>query len=60
MGKSRSATAFIMYVMRRFGISMDDAFEFCKTQRIETEPNEGFMEQLRMFEANNRLFDSEL
>lgn len=31
MGKSRSATAFIMFVMRRFGLSMDDAFEFCKT-----------------------------
>ena len=33
MGKSRSATAFIMYVMRRFGLNMDDAFEFCHSQR---------------------------
>ena len=60
MGKSRSATSLIMYVMRRFGLSLDDAFEFCKTQRQETEPNEGFMEQLRVFEANARRFDCEL
>jgi len=59
MGKSRSATAFIMYVMRRFGLSMSDAYEFCKSQRQETEPNEGFLEQLRRFEANGRLFESE-
>lgn len=31
MGKSRSATAFIMYMMRRYQLSMDDAFEFCKS-----------------------------
>jgi len=60
MGKSRSATSFIMYAMRRFGLSMNDAFEFCLTQRKETEPNEGFMEQLRQFEANQRRFLSEL
>ena len=33
MGKSRSATAFIMYMMRRYGLSLDDAFEFCKSHR---------------------------
>mmetsp|Transcript_28566 Transcript_28566/g.35337 ORF Transcript_28566/g.35337 Transcript_28566/m.35337 type:complete len:116 (-) Transcript_28566:188-535(-) len=60
MGKSRSATSFIMYVMRRFGLGVTDAFEFCFTQRQETEPNEGFMEQLRAFEANGNRFESEL
>lgn len=60
MGKSRSATAFMMYMMRRYNLSLDDAFEFCKSQRQQTEPNEGFMEQLRTFEANDRRFDSEL
>lgn len=60
MGKSRSATSFIMYVMRRFNMNVSDAFEFCYTQRQETEPNEGFMEQLRVFEANGRRFESEL
>ena len=33
MGKSRSATAFMMYIMRRFGLSVADAFEFCKIHR---------------------------
>ena len=60
MGKSRSATSFIMYVMRRFGLSVTDAFEYCFKHRQETEPNEGFMEQLRQFEANGNRFESEL
>jgi len=60
MGKSRSATSFIMYLMRRFSLGLDDALEYCKLHREETEPNEGFMEQLRLFEANERKFDSEL
>ena len=49
-----------MYLMRRFSLSVVDAFEFCKTQRHETEPNEGFMEQLRVFEQNDRRFDHEM
>lgn len=49
-----------MYIMRRFSLTMTDAFEFCFTQRKETEPNEGFMEQLRIFEANQNRFESEL
>lgn len=60
MGKSRSATATIMYLMRKFSLSLDQAFEFCKTQRQKTEPNEGFLEQLKAFERNNNKFASEL
>jgi len=33
-------------------MTMTDAFELSYSQRKETEPNEGFMEQLRIFEAN--------
>ena len=40
-------------------MSMDDVFEFCTSQRKETEPNEGFMEQLRVFEASGRKFVGE-
>jgi protein-tyrosine phosphatase len=30
MGRSRSATCVIMYIMKRFGVPFDDALEFVK------------------------------
>ena len=60
MGMSRSATATIMYLMRKFSLSLDEAHEFCKAQRQKTEPNDGFVEQLKAFERNNNKFASEL
>ena len=59
MGMSRSATATIMYIMRKFNFSLEDSFEYCKTQRDKPDPNEGFMEQLREFERNKQQFLSE-
>ena len=60
MGKSRSATAFIMYLMRRFSLTMEDAYQFCLNHRQATEPNDGFRQQLQRFEQNGRRFDNEL
>lgn len=57
---SRSATSVIMFIMRLFGMKLEDAFEFVKTQREATDPNDGFMEQLKMFEAKAFKFDSEI
>lgn len=59
MGASRSATCVIMYIMRKFKISLDDAFEYVKTQRFLTDPNEGFIEQLEEFEKKGYKFVSE-
>lgn len=59
MGMSRSATSVIMFIMRLFGMKLEDAFEFVKTQREATDPNDGFMEQLRLFEDKAFKFDSE-
>ena len=59
MGMSRSATSVIMFIMRLFSMKLDDAYEFVKTQREATDPNEGFMEQLRFFEENQFMFPSE-
>ena len=50
MGMSRSATGAIMFLMKLFNCCFDDAFEFIKTQRQKTDPNEGFVEKLRYFE----------
>ena len=44
MGKSRSATSVIMFIMKVFSMKLDDAYEYVKTQREQTEPNEGFIE----------------
>ena len=44
MGMSRSATSVLMFLMRIFSMKLEDAFEFVKTQRQKTDPNDGFME----------------
>ena len=43
MGRSRSATCVIMYIMKRFGVAFEDAIEFVKSRREEVDPNEGFL-----------------
>ena len=60
MGMSRSATSVIMFIMRLFSMKLKDAFEFVKTQRERTDPNEGFMEQLRRFESTAFTFQHEI
>ena len=44
MGMSRSATVVIMFIMKLFQCKLDDAFEYVKTQRDATDPNDGFMD----------------
>ena len=38
-------------------MKLEDAFEFVKTQREATDPNDGFMEQLRSFERTAFTFE---
>lgn len=59
MGMSRSATSVIMFIMRLFSMKLDDAFEFVKTQREATDPNDGFLEQLRIFEKTKFSFETD-
>lgn len=56
MGRSRSATCVIMYIMKRFGVAFEDAFEYVKRRREVVDPNEGFLRQLRAFEAKRMDF----
>ena len=42
MGMSRSATCVIMYIMKRFNIPFDEAFEVVKLRREKIDPNDGF------------------
>jgi len=45
-----------MYIMKLFGMTLEDAFEFVKSHRDATDPNDGFLEQLKNFEENNFQF----
>lgn len=58
LGKSRSATVTIMYLMKRFSWSFDKAFAFVKAKREIIDPNDGFVQQLRDFESDHFAFIS--
>lgn len=53
MGKSRSATVVIAYLMNKYGISTAQALEQIRQSRPLCEPNEGFMAQLELYHEMN-------
>lgn len=53
-GRSRSATCLAAYLMKRRGLSADDAVQFIQEKRSIVQPNDGFMYQLRAAEARLR------
>jgi len=49
-GKSRSGSVVVAYCMVKFDtLSFDQVFAYVKSKRAMTEPNEGFMAQLKAF-----------
>jgi dual specificity phosphatase 12 len=49
MGKSRSATVVIAYLMQKHGINPDEALSHVRQARSICEPNDGFMQQLELY-----------
>ena len=49
MGKSRSATVVCGYLMQHFGVDPDQALAHVRETRPFCDPNDGFMEQLRLY-----------
>ncbi|KRW99055.1 hypothetical protein PPERSA_11656 [Pseudocohnilembus persalinus] len=49
-GISRSSTALIMYMMRKYQWSFEKSFQHCRQRRRVTNPNPGFLKQLLNFE----------
>jgi dual specificity phosphatase 12 len=49
MGKSRSATCVVAYLMSTFDLGVDEALKRLRESRPFVEPNPGFMDQLRLF-----------
>jgi len=56
MGKSRSATIIIMYLMKKFSWGFEKAFAFVKRKRDAICPNDGFVQRLQEFEKNQLAF----
>ena len=50
MGKSRSATLIIAYLMHKYHISRDEALSQLREGRPVCGPNDGFMEQLEVYQ----------
>ena len=50
MGRSRSASLVIMYIMYKFKIGADEAFEYVLSRRNVIDPNKGFREALYKYE----------
>lgn len=51
-GISRSSAIILAYMMRRLGVSLDNALTYLKQKRPKINPNEGFMNQLRLYEKD--------
>ena len=57
-GVSRSTSLVLYYLMKKYGMSLDDAFNHTKSIRNVINPNPGFMNQLRNIEKT--LFNNQL
>lgn len=49
MGKSRSATCVLAYLIHKYDITPQQALEQVRQARPLVEPNDGFMQQLEMY-----------
>ena len=50
VGKSRSATCVIAYLMKEYNMTLEKAFIYIKDKRYIINPNHGFINQLMIFE----------
>jgi len=52
IGKSRSASVVIGYLMKSQKMTLKESYEYVKNKRNMIQPNEGFMKQLLMYEVD--------
>ena len=53
-GKSRSVACVVAFLMRTQGMTLDLALSYVQEKRPVAKPNEGFMQQLRLYEKGMR------
>ena len=49
-GKSRSVAFVVAFLMRTYGMTLDLALAYVQERRPIAQPNEGFMQHLRLYE----------
>ncbi|KAM0985125.1 hypothetical protein ACFX13_012658 [Malus domestica] len=52
VGRSRSVTIIVAYLMKKHGMSISQALEHVKSRRPQASPNAGFISQLESFERS--------
>lgn len=52
-GRSRSASIVAAYLIRYRNMTTDEALKFIKDKRTQINPNKGYIDQLRTFEASH-------
>ncbi|PQQ06371.1 dual specificity protein phosphatase 1 isoform X1 [Prunus yedoensis var. nudiflora] len=50
VGRSRSVTIVVAYLMKKHGMNLSQALEHVKSRRPQAAPNSGFISQLQSFE----------
>jgi len=51
-GISRSSALILGYMMRKLRVSLDNGLAYLKQKRPKINPNQGFMNQLRLYEKD--------
>ncbi|KAK9664830.1 hypothetical protein RND81_14G071700 [Saponaria officinalis] len=54
VGRSRSVTVVLAYLIKKRGMTLSEAFEHVKSKRPQASPNAGFLKQLRNYEQSLR------
>jgi len=49
-GKSRSVAFVVAFLMRTYGMTLNQALAYVQEKRPIAKPNEGFMQHLRLYE----------
>ena len=52
-GMSRSATLVLMFIMKKFKVTLESALSYIKERREIVDPNSGFIKQLEDFEKKH-------
>lgn len=52
VGRSRSVTIVVAYLMKKHGLNLSQALEHVKSRRPQAAPNSGFISQLQSFERS--------
>ena len=60
LGVSRSVTIVIMFLMRTFGLTLQESLDFIKCHRHRADPNPGFIKQLEQFHIYKYKFSKTL